>query len=112
MFVLPPETGGRWCSLRLQFGPLADLSEARWTKLSPVSSAGQILSAKNRGRWAAGGTSSDGDAKVSFPWRFGNEEQEFQETEPLQRLRSLNTLLEPRGATTQLAALEISVETT
>jgi hypothetical protein len=27
-------------------GPLADLSEARWTSLSPVSSAGQILSAK------------------------------------------------------------------
>ena len=27
-------------------GPLADLSEARWTSLSLVSSAGQILSAK------------------------------------------------------------------
>jgi len=28
-------------------GPLADLSEARWTNLSPVSSAGQIFSVKN-----------------------------------------------------------------
>ena len=28
-------------------GPLADLSEARWTSLSLVSPAGQILSVKN-----------------------------------------------------------------
>ena len=28
-------------------GPLADLSEARWTNLSPVSPVGQILSVKN-----------------------------------------------------------------
>jgi len=51
MVVLPPETGGRWCRLKLQFGPLADgfeksQSEARWANLFPVSSAGQILSAK------------------------------------------------------------------
>ena len=59
--------------MRLQFGPHADLSVARWASLSPVSSAGQILSIKKRGRWTAGEASSDG-AKASFGWRSVREE--------------------------------------
>jgi hypothetical protein len=76
-------------------GPLADLSEARWTSLSLVSSAGQILSAK---------IEEDGQrVKRRRVMRKCHSDgvlvrEEICDTGPLQRLRSLNTLLEPSGA--------------